>query len=269
MKKTGLLLLLLALFSGSCEKDEFTYDFPELDQLLISITRTTADAEFKTEFKYDSLNRLEETQNIYSDGQSTVESYFYNEAGKIEKKIRGSYMSIYSYNSKGQVIEENMYYLEHDNEYERNTKTEFKYKNGKISKGIIFSAEGKIMSYISYKYDSRGNMLEKTVRTTDNVSDFILSETNFRYDKNVNPHAGLGMSMFSGFFYAQNPDLIQVNNPVYYSYENVLLSSIPPVFEISYEYALNGLPIKATLNNIRFSGQEPINVVYEYRDITN
>ncbi|MCW9094828.1 MAG: hypothetical protein OQJ74_03190, partial [Ignavibacteriaceae bacterium] len=59
----------------------------------------------------------------------------------------------------------------------------------------------------------------------------------------------------------------QVNNPVYSSYMNMISSSLPPEFEISYEYDSDGLPGKAVLNNVRFSGQEPVNVVYEYRDI--
>ena len=186
--------------------------------------------------------------------------------GQLFKKVSGDYVTTYSYHSTGLLFEQNVHYKSPDSNNEWNAKTEYRYKNGKISKGIEYSTEGEVLHYISYKYDARGNTLEKIVHPADGA-DINLIEIKFRYDTKTNPHAVSGLSMLNGYSYTQHADIKQVNNPVYSSYFNLVMSSLPPEYKISYEYNAEGLPVKAVMNNVRFSGQEPVNVVFEYRDM--
>ncbi|WP_167611777.1 hypothetical protein [Maribellus sediminis] len=269
MRKATLVALLFFIFLNACKEDDFTSTFPELNQHLIAITTTTEDWEYRTDFVYDSLNRLSEIQNRSQGEQIFTESYVYNEAGKISQKTNGDYTTSYVYNSEGQVIEENLQYLSPENGNEWSTKTEYYYKNGRISKGKVFSENGEVSSYISYKYDSRGNTIEKIVRPSNSDSDFILSELKFRYDAKINPLGASGISTINAFMYSRDIDIVQVNNPVYLSYMNSIASSLPPEFEISYEYSSENLPEKAVLSYVRYPDQQGINVVFEYESIEN
>lgn len=231
----------------------------------MSVTRIQGDSEFLAEFKYDNLNRVNEVKNFFPGGQTTIESYVYDEEGRIVEKNIENYTTTYTYNSTGKLIEQNVHYFSPSDDYEWNQKTEFIYQNGKINKGIEYSKEGEILHYISYKYDSRGNTLEKVVRPVG--YDFNLIEIKFRYDTNVNPLGNTGVNMLNGFTFTQHADIKQVNNPVYSSYIRFVSSSLPPEYEISYEYDSDKLPVKAVMNNFRFPEQEPVILEYEYRDI--
>lgn len=269
MKKLSVFVFLLVLFFTSCHKDDFYYTYPDLDELLISVTRINSETEFRTEFSYDSLNRLVEVKNILSEDLTISEQYSYNEKGELVEKRIGNYTTTYSYNSEGQLTEQNFHYTTTDDDNEWQEKTEFQYRNGKISKGIVYSKDDEILQYITYKYDSRGNTLEKNVHSSNSNSELILAQTKFRYDSKVNPNAYSGVNMLNGYTYTYYADIKQINNPVYSSYFNLVSSSMPPEFEISYEYNSKGLPIKATMNNPILPDQEPIELVYEYQEIEN
>ena len=143
------------------------------------------------------------------------------------------------------------------------------YKNGKIKKGIGYSVEGEVVSYISYKYDSRGNTLEKIVRSANSDSDFILYEIKFRYDNKVNPLGAFGLTSLNSSAYTGNSDIIQVNNPTYSLYLNSVMSSLPPEFEVTYEYNSANLPETAVVNNIRYPEQEIRSVLFEYENVAD
>lgn len=269
MRKLSATVFLVILFFSSCDKDDFFYVYPELDKLLVSVTRIDANSEFRTEFKYDSINRLVELKNIFPEGQIVTESYSYDEKGKLTEKRNGNYVTTFVYNSANQLVEQNVGYALPGDEYSWKLKTEFQYKNGKISKGIVYSEDSEVLQYNNYRYDSRGNTLEKTVHSPNSDSNFNLIEIKFEYDTKVNPNAASGVNMLSGYTFAHDVDIVQVNNPVYSSYLNMVSSSLPPEFEISYEYNSKGLPVKATMNNLVFPDQEPIELEYEYQDIEN
>ncbi|HPF51325.1 MAG TPA: hypothetical protein PK335_07100 [Draconibacterium sp.] len=268
MKKFSGIILLFVLFFTSCHKDDFYYTYPELDELLISVTRINAETEFRTEFNYDSLNRLVEVKNILSEDHVISEQYFYNEKDELVEKRIGNYTTAYSYDSEGKLVEQNIANISAEEGWEWHEKTEFQYRNGKINKGIVYSNDGEIVQYINYKYDSRGNTLEKTV-TANAESDLNFIEIKFEYDTKVNPNVASRVNMLSGYMFAQYADIVQVNNPVYSSYLNLVSSSMPPEFEITYEYNSKNLPIKATMKNLAFPDREPIELVYEYQTIEN
>jgi hypothetical protein len=265
------LLIACLIFITSCEKDDFVYDYIETDKLLISVIRTQSDYEFKAEFKYDSLNRIIEVKNIFEEGEPFIESYKYNYTGQLEEKRSANYTTTYnyystsySYNSEGLLTEHKEQYITPHDSSER--KTEFKYKDGRIYKGIEYSGEGEVLYNISYKYDSRGNTMEKVKRVVGYESEFAMTENIFRYDTKLNPHASHGLAIPTGHVFTYCPDIKQINNPVYSSYSNMILSSIPPEYEILYEYDSDGLPEKAVMKNLRFPEEEPVIVEYEYGD---
>lgn len=266
MRTSTFLPLLLLFCLISCEKDDFVYSYPETNKLLISVTRTQGEREFSAEFKYDSLNRLIEVKNIFPAGQGHTESFIYNDEGKLIEKNIENYKTTYIYNRADQLIEQNVRYTSTTDEYEWDQKTEFKYKHGRINKGIEYSREGEAQNHISYKYDSRGNTIEKIVRPANNEYDFALIEIKFRYDSHINPNVNSGVNMLNGYTFIQHADIKQINNPVYFSFMNAVSSSMPPEFNISYEYDSDGLPLSAEMNNVRYPEQEPVIVEYKYRD---
>lgn len=266
MKKLAGSVFLFFLMLTSCREDVFYYTYPELDELLIAVTRTDENSEFRIEFEYDNLNRLAEVDNIFSEDVTVAETYFYNEEGELSEKRSGNYLTTYTYNSSGNLTEQNVQYSSPDDDNDWQVKTEFEYKNGRISKGIVYSKDGEIVQYINYKYDSRGNTLEKTV-TANAESDLNLIEIKFEYDTKANPLAASRVNMLNGSMFSQCADIVQVNNPVYSSYHNLLLSSFPPDFEISYEYNSKDLPVKATMKSLIYPDSKPVELVYEYRDI--
>ena len=224
------LFFLCLFFLVSCEDgEEFIYDFPEIDKLLVSVTRTDSHTEFRTEFKYDNLNRLTEVKNYLPESQIITETYVYNEEGRMVEKKNGNHVTTYTYNREGQLTEQNILYESPDSDYEWHQKTEYKYKNGKINKGIIYSKEGEILEYISYKYDSRGNTMEKIVHAAGIDSDIGVIEIEFKYDTKVNPFGHTGVNLLNGYTFTQYADIKQVNNPVYSSYMNMVSSSLPMV----------------------------------------
>ncbi|MCB9252996.1 MAG: hypothetical protein H6605_11045, partial [Flavobacteriales bacterium] len=79
MKKLILIVFLGTLFLTSCQKDDFTYDYPDVNKLLISVTRIDGDTEYSTNFKYDSLNRLVEIQTILPEDLVFTDSFYYND----------------------------------------------------------------------------------------------------------------------------------------------------------------------------------------------
>lgn len=264
MKFSTFIIVLFLFCLFSCEKDDFVYSYIETDKLLVSVIRLQGDSEFRAEFEYDSSNRIIEIKNIFQEGDPIVELFIYNEDGNMAEKISGNYMTFYTYNSAGQLIEQNLQYFSSEDGYKWEQKTEYKYKNGRINKGVEYSREHEVMNYISYKYDSRGNTLEKNVNSVN--GDYNLSETKFRYDTKINVNAPSGVAMPGGFIYSYYPDIKQMNNPVYSSYSNLLMSSLPPEYEISYDYDSEGLALRAEMKNIRFPEQEKVFVEYEYRD---
>ena len=136
----------------------------------------------------------------------------------------GNYTITYTYNSKNRLSKQNVHYVSPTEDHEWNQQTEFHYKNGRIYKAVEFNREGEIIRNYSYKYDSNGNTLEKVAHVPGDESGSKFIEINFRYDTKVNPHAKSGMIWPLGYVFSYSPDIKQINNPVYCSYENMILS---------------------------------------------
>ena len=123
--------------------------------------------------------------------------------------------------------------------------------------GKVYSGEeyfnGNLTSRISFKYDERGNTIERTEYDIAN-DEFILFQNKFQYDNKINPCYQV-QTLFS--------DIIQYNNPVYTYMFNAYMSSLPPEYNISYEYNSLDLPVKEYHEHVGYSAQLGT-YVYEY-----
>lgn len=257
-------LLFVMLLCTSCQKEDFIYSYPETDKLLVSVKHTSRESEYVTEFKYDSLNRIVEIQTFYQGESSRLESFVYDEDSRINEKKSGNFTDSFKYGTDGKLMEKNARYTPADG-YNWNMKTKYKYRNGRLNRGIVYSRiyegienqdEANEESYISYKYDANGNILEQK-SGNNNVK--------FKYDTKINPLASFGIQTIAGFWFTFLPDVKQVNNPVYtYSY-NMAMSSFPPEYEISYEYDSEGLPLRAEIKKLHSHFDETGFVEYVYK----
>ena len=91
MKNLASLCFVMLIFLISCQKEDFIYSYPETDKLLVSVKHISGESEYFTEFKYDSLNRIIEIQKFYQSETLEVESYRYNEEGRISEKESGDF----------------------------------------------------------------------------------------------------------------------------------------------------------------------------------
>ena len=91
MKFTAHLFFIIIIFIASCQKDEFIYNYPETDNLLVSITRMYRDREYLSDFKYDNLNRINEILEFQEGKQIRQESFVYHKQGRLIEKNIGAY----------------------------------------------------------------------------------------------------------------------------------------------------------------------------------
>jgi hypothetical protein len=245
---------------SACKKDDFQYSFEIPPKLLVSIKENGQPV---IEFKYDSLNRLIQTDRYIFGESGRISQFFeYDSKNRLIIKYSGEYTESYEYNSSGRLVTMTLHFKSARDGYEWKQKTELRYSNNRISRGIVFSRDGSESGYISYKYDSRGNTIERTEYS--NLSDYkgmIMIQYKFSYDEKINPNPISG----SPFWGLSQTDIIQGNNPTYSYYYNISMSALPPQYECSYNYDDTGLPIK----EYREKGQEPRSsnsFEYEYRD---
>jgi len=239
MRTTIYLVIAGLMILTACKKDDFQYSFDTPSKLLVSIREN---GQLVTEFKYDNLNRVIQADRYISGDTGIIRQYFeYDSKNRLIRKSSGEYTERYEYNSSGILVTMTLHFKSARDGYEWDHKTELRYSKGRISKGIVFSRDGIESGYINYKYDLRGNTIERTEYS--NSSDYngmIMSQYKFKYDEKINPNP-VSSSPFWGVSQA---DIIQGNNPTYSYYYNINMSAFPPQYEFSYDYDDTGLPIK-------------------------
>lgn len=254
MRTTFYLLIACLMILSACKKDEFQYSFEAPSKLLVSIKENQ---QLVAEFKYDNLNRLIQVDRYSSGNPVCISQFFeYNSQNKLISKAYTEYIENYEYDNSGRLVAIILHFKSARDGYEWTQKTELQYSNGKICKGIIFSRDGIESSYVIYKYDSRGNTIERTEYpvSSDN-KDMIISQYKYTYDDKINPYP------FSSSPSWGVVDIIQGNNPTYSYYYNIFMSMFPPEFDFTYDYDNTGLPIKEYRKG--FKGQGVSNV-FEY-----
>jgi len=224
---------------SACKKDDFQYSFETPSKLLVSIREN---GQLVTEFKYDNLNRVIQADRYISGDTGIIRQYFeYDSKNSLIRNSSGEYTENYKYNSSGSLVTMTLHFKSARDGYEWDQKTELQYSKGRICKGIVFSRDGNESGYINYKYDSRGNTIERTEYSSSaDYKSMIMSQYKFNYDEKINPNPVSS----SSFWGVSQADIIQGNNPTYSYYYNINMSVFPPQYEFSYDYDDTGLPIK-------------------------
>lgn len=264
MKPSVYCLFILLFFITSCQKDDFIYEYPETDKLLISISRTYREQESITEFKYDSLNQISEILELLNGEQVRQESFAYNNKLQLIKKVDDWSTCTYSYDSKGRLATKELHQKLEDGKSEWDVLTEFEYKSGRLVRGVVhypyseFSSAPQINTNINYKYDSNGNVVE--ILGSGDIYEY-------KYDSKINPLAKYGIVSDYGYSirYTLQPEMVQINNPVYAYSEIKVMSRMPPRYEIAYAYNQDDLPIKAELNDIDWLEGGTATLEFQYR----
>ena len=259
MRKTFLLLIAGILVLFSCSRDDFQYSFETPSRLLVSIREN---GQLVTQFRYDSLNRLIQTDRYFPGDQGLRSQYFeYDSENRLIRLSNGEYTENYEYNRSGNMVKMVLHFRSERDGYEWDQKTLFQYSRGRISKGTIFSREGVETGNVYYKYDSRGNTTERTEYSASSTNSMIISQFKYNYDEMINPDP----AYVSAFLGISHPDIIRGNNPVYSYYYNALMSSFPPQYEFTYVYDDRGLPVIGYRENLQQPGGSAI-MEYEYID---
>ena len=259
MRKTVFFMIVCMLVLSSCSKDDFQYSFETPSRLLISIREN---GQLVTEFRYDSLNRLIQADRYLSYEPGFRSQYFeYDSESRLIKLSNGDYTENYEYNRSGSLVKMILHFRSAGDGYEWDQVTEYQYSRGRISKGIMYSREGFETGSIYYKYDSKGNTIERTEYFSSSKKSMVISQFKYTYDEMINPDP----TSVSPFMVISHPDIIQGNNPVYSYYYSAYMSSMPPEYEFTYEYDDTGLPVKGVREDLYPQGSQTI-FEYEYGD---
>lgn len=227
----------------SCQKDVPETSNNPFFKLLVAIKEND---KLVTEFRYDSLKRLVLLNNYRSDTVINSESYQYDLENRLIKRIYPGFMETYQYSGSGKLQSTTLDYPATSKEW----KTEYQYSGKKISKGITYF-NGDKRGYIDFKYDSRGNTVERSeYAIAEGQEDFLDEQFKMTYDDKVNP--------------LQNPsiypaDFVQNNNPVYFYHYLSVMSSPPKEYHSTYEYDYQGYPTREIRDLKSYSWH------YEYR----
>lgn len=226
MLRTKYIIILSILFLFSfCEKHETEKAEHAISpKLLVSIKK---DGHRMTEFLYDSLNRLAQMNQYQADTLFSSEFFFYDEWNKLIRKLSGNYTTQFTYDENGRLKSMERYYAPTDKTW----LTEYIWTGNRITGGTIWF-EGVKTGILHFAYDSNGNTSERTEFYGD---DFVIYRIRVKYDKKVNP-------LVNPVIFP--PDMVQFNNPVYLYIYRAEMSSLPPEYDIRYEYDSLGLPVK-------------------------
>jgi YD repeat-containing protein len=246
------------LILSACKKDDFQYSFETPSKLLVSIKEN---GQLITELKYDSLNRLIQVDRYLNANPGYISQFFsYDSQNRLITKSYSEFTETYEYNGNGRLVAIILHFKSAGDGYEWEQKTELQYSNGKISKGIIYSPDGIESGYFYYKYDSRGNTIERTgYSVLPEYKDIIMSNFKYTYDDKINPYPFSSSSLWGVY----QVDIIQGNNPTYFYYYNIVMSSLPPEYASTYDYDNTGLPIKEYREHLNGTGGSNV-FDYEY-----
>ena len=238
MKNLTFYLICISFALISCEKEQtdiLTYnDSPKLlDKMLYN------DSLF-LDYTYNDDNLLIQLDQYSTDGGLIYTFTFqYDSLNRLSKKIYYGYEETYIYNADNQLVEMERYY----EPTQKTWKTTYSYKNNRISSGKNYY-NGEFLNYIRFSYDSRGNTTERTEYDFFEDEEMILNQRRFQYDDKINPRPA---------FATLEVDVVQNNNPTYTYMFNVFMSSLPPEFNITYDYNSLDLPVKSYSENITYS----------------
>jgi hypothetical protein len=194
------------------------------------------------EFEYDSSNRLVSLKSFYNDTCTYTESYEYDSIYRLSKRLYTGFIETYQYTNNGTL-------LSTTKEFPATSKTwleTYQYNGeGRISGATTFF-NGDTSGYIQYKYDNKGNTIERTEFSKDNT---LMFQEKCTFDSCSNP-----LQLTFPF------DMVKRSNIVQYYYYAIYMSAPPINYTSSYQYDSSGLPIKE-VRHMTVAGDS---IVYNY-----
>ena len=139
--------------------------------------------EMKSQYKYDSLDRLVEKMKIMF-GTPLIDKFVYevNKQGQIIKKTEDKQAWLYSYNEKGNMIEEKWYYLD-ESLSDKFYLNKFEYNKQNLKTKVTrFHSDNTVFFHKTFEYDDSNN-LTKVLRFQNNT---ITSKWINKYDNQGN-----------------------------------------------------------------------------------
>ena len=143
--------------------------------------RNFGSGNYKTVYKYDSSYRLKKATDISLDnGEKSTCSYTYDSKGRLAKKVNKDAYSYsdtirYSYNSDGLRVKAKETVISGSNESHKSTSYKYNSK-GRVTEIRTFDDWlGNVEKY-NYKYDSKGNTIKKTRRTSSGLDYAVVYE---------------------------------------------------------------------------------------------
>lgn len=213
-KKTYLIIAIVCIAFLSCSKYENSINDLEKLNLKGKIERVTY-ISYSVIEKFGELNRGEKKpysyfQHYNEEGFLVEESGFssrrleYNKKNQLVKMYNSTDTTKYKYDDKGLKVEENLYsnqlllktkyfYDDNGNEVENKQYSgsgELSYHNKKLynEKNCIeektFGSFNDLMNIVKYKYDNKGNQIEKIIYFNINGEEKIKKDTDKYDDKN-------------------------------------------------------------------------------------
>ena len=237
MKNIYWFLLIILPLLTVCEKDPAGN--PDSQSPLKLLTAIKENGSLQTEFLYDSLNRMIRMNMYNADTISYSELYTYNSENNIITRSFYDYVEYYTYSSEGDLLSTRRVFLPVSGE----KIAVYQYHDGKIFKAITY-LDGEERGYILYKYDIRGNTIERNeYYNIEGETDFLDEEFKLSYDDKINPLRD----------YSTYPvDMTRYNNPVLLYHSLAIMCSLPREIHISYEYDEEGYPVKEFRDNREF-----------------
>lgn len=233
MQKTLIMLIFSILLS--CKESS-------IDQILTDGNRLVEikyNGKINATFEYQDNKLVKENQYAFCNNPS--DETFYEYQGERLSQVRSIMRGIYSNSSK--ICDQSSEGLRSTNilEYENNRMTRitsslptaavgtfFYNSNGQVNKYVTSDKLGKIYAETTYKYDSRGNLVEKNGQ---------YGKTIYEYDNKVNPYYVMKSRAYSVSAFSTSPN-------------NVIKASGEYNFERKFiEYNDRNLPVKVMENN--------------------
>lgn len=112
----------------------------------------------------------------------TEYSYEYDRKGRMTRQLRMKYLTTYTYNSGGQLVERRLQNTDEniDAEYRPLQKTVFSYENNAVA-SCTFYSNNQLTGREVYLYDSRGNLISITT-FDENFTPLNTATARFEYD---------------------------------------------------------------------------------------
>lgn len=228
--RLSLLICFAALFF-SCKKEESVSQGSRLKM----IRYKEGDSLGYRSFQYDGQQRVVGIIDSSNNGYKYTTYITYDAQGKLSKVIDGGTTYTFELDDKGRIIKKS---ATHQGQQGTIVTDTYYYdtNNRLIADSLHDYWTNNIWRIVSYSYDQSNNVVESTI--IDNNSSSISTHRQCTYDNHSSPLENLGIMIY----------LLEPGYEIPYGKNNLISVKYDDGTTISYtyEYKLNGLPIKSS-----------------------